>query len=263
MTIALGIRPARSDDYAAFAHLQPQMGSGDPTPGEEAWLSNIAPGTLVATLADKVAGYCFWQEYDDTGYVRNVVVDSTARRMGIGRALMRATAAHLRARGKTSWRLNVKPDNVAAIALYASMGMQTAYAGKAFLLPWRAVASLPSYGAAISVARADRDAALEAAFALPAGQLARSRLIGRTIFEASDSTAILGFADFNPRFPGAFPFRVVDPRVARDLLTAMRALVPADDAVNLTVEDDEPLAILFLQAGARLRMEILHMVGGL
>ena len=260
------VRPATPDDYEAFASLCPQMGSDDPTPSEEIWRSTMVSGTRVAMIGSGVVGYCYFQELADGGYVRNVVVDVAARRRGVGRALMQAAAEELLAHGKTSWRLNVKPDNEAAIRLYEWFGMRTAYAGKAFLLPWRAVAAMPSYGATVKLAGPDRDTVLEDAFTLPRGQLTRSRQTGRTIFEAIADNApssILGLADFNPRFPGAFPFRVVDPRVARDLLTAMRALVPDDQAVNLIAEDDEPLAALFMEAGATLRMNILHMVGPL
>ncbi len=260
------VRPATADDYAAFAGLAPQVGSGDPTPAADVWTSSMLPGSRVATLGGQVVGYCYFQEYADSGYVRNVVVDQAARRRGVGRALMNAVAQHLRARGKTTWRLNVKPDNVAAIALYTDLGLRAAYTAKAFRLPWQCALGLPSYGAAVRAVDADRDADLEDAFALPRGQLTRSRQMGRTIFEArpADATSpTLGLADFNPRFPGAFPFRVVDPRVARDLLTAMRVLVPNDEVVNLSTENDEALAALLLQVGAILRMEILHMVGPL
>ena len=266
LTEAIVVRAATADDYADFARLSPQVGSGDPTPAEEAWRSTMVPGTRVAAIGERVVGYCYFQELTDSGYVRNVVDDAAARRRGAGRALMQATADELRARGKTTWRLNVKPDNAGAIALYAAFGMKAAYLGKAFFLRWRHLADLPSYGATINVAGAERDVALEDAFALPRGQLARSRSAGRTIFEALGAGApgaILGVADFNPRFPGAFPFRVVDPRVARDLLAAMRALVPADEAVYLTTEDNEPLADLLVRTGATLRMEVLHMVGPL
>ena len=267
LTEAIAVRPATAEDYAAFAGLFPQVGSGDPTPSEETWRATMVAATRVATIGDRVVGYCLFQELADCGYIRNVVVDAGARRRGAGRALMQAAAEELRAHGKTTWRLNVKPDNVTAIALYEAFGMQTAYASRSFLLPWRRVADLPAYGATVSVAGTERDVLLEDAFALPRGQLTRSRSMGRTIFEARGAAGepppILGVADFNPRFPGAFPFRVVDPRVARDLLTAMRALVPADEAVHLTAEDDEALAALLLEAGATLRFTILHMVGRL
>jgi ribosomal protein S18 acetylase RimI-like enzyme len=262
---AVTLRPATPDDYAAFVRLCPELGTGDPIPAADVWASAIAPTTLLAALADRVMAYCHFQEYDDTGYVRALVVDPANRRQGAGRILLTAVADRLRTRGKTSWRLNVKPDNVAAIALYSSLGLRANYLAKSFRLPWSVVDGLPSLGAVVKTLAPDRDALLEDCFLLPRGQLTVSRRLGRALFEAvaPDGQAMLGLAVFNPSFPGAFPFRVADPRVARDLLTAMRLMVPNDHSVNLVVEDDERLAALLFQAGAVLNLEILHMVGAL
>jgi ribosomal protein S18 acetylase RimI-like enzyme len=259
------LRPATTDDYAAFVRLCPELGTGDPIPPAGVWASTIAPTTLVATLADRVVAYCHFQEYDDTGYVRALVVDPAIRRQGAGRILLTAVVDRLRARGKTSWRLNVKPDNVAAIALYSSLGLRPNYLAKSFRLPWSGFHRLPSFGAVVKTLASERDAAVEDCFSLPRGQLTVSRRLGRVLFEAvaRGDEASLGLAVFNPSFPGAFPFRVVDPRVARDLLDAMRLLVPNDHSVNLVAEDDERLAALLLQAGAVLNLEILHMTGAL
>jgi hypothetical protein len=43
----------------------------------------------------------------------------------------------------------------------------------------------------------------------------------------------------------------------------MRVLVPSDEAVHLSVEDDEALIALLLQVGAIDRMAIMHMIGPL
>lgn len=267
LTSACTVRPATVDDHAAFARLALELGTGDPIPTADVWAATIMAGTRVATIDGRVVGYCYFQAYHDAGYVRALAVDPAARRRGVARALMRVAADELRAQGLTSWRLNVKPDNVAALALYRSLGLQPAYLAKALQLPWRCLPQLPRYGAAVRVAGADRDAALGNAFALPRGQLTQSRAIGRTIFEAvpADQSAapILGLANFNPHFPGAFPFRTADPRVAGDLLDAMRALVPDDQRVYLTVEDDQPLAALLLSVGAISRMDIVHLLGPL
>ena len=262
---AVTLRLATADDYAAFVRLCPELGTGDPIPAADVWAATIAPTTLVATLADCVMAYCHFQEYDDTGYVRALVVDPANRRQGTGRILLTTVADHLRSRGKTFWRLNVKPDNVAAIALYSSLGLRANYLAKSFRLPWSRLDDLPSFGAVVKTLTPDRDAPSEDCFSLPRGQLTVSRRLGRVLFEAvaPDGQASLGLAVFNPSFPGAFPFRVVDPRVARDLLTAMRLLVPNDPSVNLVVEDDEALAALLLRAGALLNLEILHMKGAL
>jgi ribosomal protein S18 acetylase RimI-like enzyme len=105
----LGVRRATPDDYPSFSRLFPELLVDDPIPGLEIWASRFVPSTWVATRADQVLGYCYIQEYLDTGYVRNIVVAPVARRTGVGRALMEAAADELRSHGKRSWCLNVKP----------------------------------------------------------------------------------------------------------------------------------------------------------
>jgi GNAT superfamily N-acetyltransferase len=258
-------RPAAGDDYVDFVRLCPELRTDDPIPARDVWESAIAPATWVATMRDRVVAYCYVQEFVDTGYVRHVVVDPAVRRQGVGRLLLTTVTERLRAHGKRFWRLNVKPDNVAAIALYNALGLQAKYLGKTFRLPWSALDVLPSCGAVAKALAPPRDVALEDRFSLPRGQLTESRRLGRTVFEAMSPVgeSILGLAVFNVSFPGAFPFRVVDPRVARDLLTAMRLMVPDHETVTLVTEDDEALATLLLQVGAVLKMEIVHMTGTL
>jgi ribosomal protein S18 acetylase RimI-like enzyme len=259
------LRLAAADDYPAFVRLCPELRTDDPIATLAAWTTGIAPATWVATIQDQVVGYCYVQEYSDTGYVRHVVVDPAVRRQGVGRTLMTTVADRLRAHGKKFWRLNVKPDNVAAIALYTGMGLQAKYRAKSFRLPWKGFQKIPLFGATVRVVTPERDVALEDFFSLPRGQLTESRRLGRALFEAmtADGLSPVGLSAFNPSFPGAFPFRVVDPRVAGDLLAAMRVMVPDDETVNLVAEDDEPLAALLLQVGADLKMEIVHMTGAL
>jgi len=126
----LSIRRARHDGYDAFCRLFPELLVDDPVPGLEAWTSLLSPSTWVATVDGEVLGYCYLQEYVETGYVRHVVVAPTARKRGLGRALMRSAAEYLRSRGKQSWRLNVRPSNQAARALYDRMGMHAKYLAK-------------------------------------------------------------------------------------------------------------------------------------
>jgi ribosomal protein S18 acetylase RimI-like enzyme len=259
------VRRASPDDYLAFSGLFPDLEVDDPVPGPEIWASAFVPSTWVAARGEEVLGYCYVQEYADTGYVRNVVVAPKARRRGVGRALMNATAEQLRLHGKRSWRLNVKPDNRAALALYARVGMQTQYSAKALRLPWAACESIPIGSAVVREPSPDRDADLEGLFTLPRGQLASARSLGRRLFEAVSSAGerSIGLAVFDPRIPGAFPFRVMEIDAVTPLLTAMRPHVQQHDHVNLVAEDDEWLAALLVSAGASVREEILHLQGTL
>jgi ribosomal protein S18 acetylase RimI-like enzyme len=261
----LVVRNATLDDYLAFSRLFPELLVDDPVPGLDVWVSALVPSTWIAARDGEVLGYCYFHEYAETGYVRNIVVAPTERGRGVGRALMQATAEHLRLHGKTSWRLNVKPDNRAALALYDRMGMHTKYSAKSLRLPWAASNSLPVGNAVVRALTSDRDAALEDLLDLPCGQLAAARGLGRILLEAisSNGKRSVGLAVFDPKFPGAFPFRVKEIDAVTPLLTAMRQHVPTDEHVTLVAEDDARLAELLESVGASLRHETLHMEGAL
>ena len=72
-----------------------------------------------------------------------------------------------------------------------------------------------------------------------------------------------GFASFDPDFPGAYPFRVARPGLARPLLVALRPHARPDTIMQLVIEDDEPLYHRLLAVGAALRLEIAHLRGDL
>lgn len=259
------VRRAASEDYPGFARLFPELLVDDPVPGPGVWASTFVPSTWVAARGAEVLGYCYCQKYAASGYVRNVVVAPQARQAGVGRALMQATADELRAHGKSSWCLNVKPDNEAALALYRSVGLQPKYRACSFRFSWTALGALPAGAAPVQALGPERDAALEALFDLPGGQLASARAIGRILLEAvtTDRAAPLGLAVFDPKFPGAFPFRVTSLDAVAPLLQAMRQHVPADDYVNLVAEDDERLMALLASVGADPRHQIVHLAGAL
>jgi ribosomal protein S18 acetylase RimI-like enzyme len=119
------IRRASPEDYDAFCALFPELQVDDPIPNRDTWNAALAPSTWVATQNGQVVGYCYIQEYLDTGYVRNIVTAPSARRSGVATSLMHEVAGHLHSRGKRWRRLNVKRDNLPARALYDKLGMQT------------------------------------------------------------------------------------------------------------------------------------------
>jgi ribosomal-protein-alanine N-acetyltransferase len=261
---AVAIRLAAPGDYAAFARLFPELGVDDPLPTAEVWASALVPYTHVATAAGEVLGYCYTQEYDDTGYVRHLVVAPAARRRGVGRALMDATAAHLRAAGRTGWRLNVGAANEAARALYVRLGLRVLYTSTPLRVPWTCLAALPDKGAAVRELPAARDAEIERLFALPRGQLGPARAMKRLVLGAfADGGACIGLAVFAPALPGAFPFRALDPIAVRPLLQAMRPRVEGRPYVHLVIEGDDALVSLLVAAGAEPRGEFLHFGGAL
>lgn len=259
--MGISTRPAREDDYVVFARLQPQLGTPDPVPSRARWQNEICAQTLLAERDGVVVGYVFGQALRDTGYVRNVVTDAPARGQGVGAALMRAIAARFRASGCGRWCLNVKPDNVPALALYEGLGMSRAYRACMMQVPWSEIVRLPSppAGVVARAALASDDGALEAAFDLAAGQIAYARDHGWVVLCLDDAA---GVACFNPAFPGAFPFRARALDGASALLAGMRPhALPEHDYVRVMVEDDDAMRDALRAIGAKVALETLHLRG--
>jgi GNAT superfamily N-acetyltransferase len=262
------IRPARISDYEAFARLFPELGVDDPVPAASRWEAEMATNTLVAERGGAVVGYAFFQLLHGAGYIRHVVVSPAARRGGIGVQLMAAVAAKMRAFGARQWHLNVKPDNVAAIRLYESLGMRRQYESSALRLPWRCLDRLPNPSIAVRAApiSSAEEAQVEVAMKLVSGQLADARgREGRLLMQLRDGSGrVAGVAIFDPGFPGAFPFRVAAPALAGALLRELCVHArPEHDFIQIVTEDDRPLRDLLVSVGATVHLDFLHFEGAL
>src|SRR5262249_43984798 len=127
------------------------------------------------------------------------------------------------AKGATAWHLNVKADNVAAIRLYERLGFRRRYESSAMRIDWARVERLPATALEAAVIAPDNDAGVEQAMGFVPGTLATARAKGEAVLLElrTDSGAVCGAAVFDPGFPGAFPFRVLEPSLAPALLRAM------------------------------------------
>lgn len=262
------IHPAEPRDHADFARFFVELGHDDAVPEPARWELEFMPHTFFLEEAGAKVGYAYVEHFGESGYVRHVVVDKEKRGTGVGRALMVAIAARLRARGARAWELNVMRGNVPAIALYAAFGMREQYSTFVVRLDWSAVNALPRPGLAVqaSLVEPSDDAEVEQRFGLPRGQPARFRALpGQVLARLADAAGrTLAFARFDPSFPGAFPFRVSDTSHVRGLLEALRPHARATDTwIQLVIEDHAPSAALLLERGARLMFEIIHMQGDL
>jgi len=261
------VRAATPDDYGAFVRLFPELETGDPLVPPETWLAEMMPCTLLLELSGEVVAYGYTVILGDKAYVRHVVVAKEARGRGLGRALMRAIAREARASGSTRWCLNVKIDNTPAVRLYEAVGMKVAYASTPMSIRWDAAAGLPSEeGIEAAIVAPDEDAAIERAFGLPSGRIAEARAragwVVLRLFDPADRATSLGIACFNPAFPGAFPFRVARPTLARPLLEAMKPhALPAFEHVGIVMEDDPETKRALVDAGATIRFELVNMEG--
>ncbi|MCY2959266.1 MAG: GNAT family N-acetyltransferase [Planctomycetota bacterium] len=266
-TPALRIVPAAREHHPDFARFFAGLELDDPVPDVERWAAEMAPWTFFLAEGETLVGYAFSEVYGERAYVRHVVVAPDARGRGVGRALMRELSSRFRAAGASRWELNVKRDNHAAIALYGRCGMRPLYATTVVRLDWAALARLPGTARPL-VARAvepEQDRDVEAAFRLPDGKLARLRALeGTVLAQLVERGAVVAFARFNPSFPGCFPFRVAAPELARPLIESLAAHArPGDAWIQLVIEDDDATAAMFLAAGARTYLEIVHMSGAI
>jgi ribosomal protein S18 acetylase RimI-like enzyme len=259
--MSLSIRPATDDDFALYVRLVPELGVDDPPAVLEKWQATQRDDTLIAERAGEPLGLVWWQRLDGSGYVRQLITAPAARRLGVGRALMQDVAWRLSAAGCKTWRLNVKPHNTAAIALYRALGFHREYGSASFKVDWPLLERLPA-GPTARILDAAEDLALEQALGLPPGQVSNDRRLGRVLLTVGPPYP--GFASFNPDYPGSFPFRARSPEVARALLEAMRAHSrPGATYAGVVVENDDALAATLKAAGALLRMEFDNYAGTL
>jgi len=253
------IRPARPDDYDTFVTLFAELASGDPIPERARFIEEIAPGMIVAE--DETAlGYAYFQTHDGDCHVRHLVTAPGARRRGVGRALLRAVRERA---GAATWRLNVKRDNAAALALYESEGFSIVYASSAFRLDAPALARIESRGdLQLRALGPSEDASVERALGLRAGLIALGRVRKREPIALEERGALAGASVLDARLPGAFPFRVTRPDLAAPF-ARMLADRAGRDHLFLTAEDQPDVAAALAHAGATLRFDMFHMSGAI
>lgn len=252
------LRPARSDDYDTFVALFAELEAGDPVPDRARFVEEIAP-TMIVAEDEGALGYAHFHAHEGDCHVRHLVTAPGARRRGVGRALLRAVRE--RARGCATWRLNVKRDNAAALALYESEGFAIVYASSAFRIDAPALARIESPGdLQLRAFDPAEDAAIETALRLRAGVLALGRVRKREPIALEERGALAGASVLDARYPGAFPFRVTRPDLAAPF-ARMLADRAGRDHLFLTAEDQPAVAAALAAVGAVLRFEMFHMQG--
>ena len=272
----LAVRAAVPEDYGVFALLFPELWVEERPLEKDRWEREMMATTLIAeagsgdlpagALPRRSVGYAYFQIIRDTAYVRHVVTAPEARQRGVGKALMIAIARRALAHSPpcSSWCLNVRPDNVAAVTLYERMGMTRAFATRALRVAWTTVDTRQTLHDARVLARVitpEDDARVEPATKLLSGQLAVARKMeGRVLIGLFDEDIVLGATVFDPTFPGAYPFRVARPELALVLLDALRPYVrKGDPLVNVVVEGQPDVADALIAAGATVKLDTVHM----
>ncbi|MBA3453100.1 MAG: GNAT family N-acetyltransferase [Deltaproteobacteria bacterium] len=249
-------------DYEAFASLWTELGLDETPPPRERFAAEIVHTTIVDERDGSVDGYVQFHTLGTIGYVRQLVVSERARGHGNGTRLMLHAAAALRAAGVAEWHLNVKTGNTPAIRLYEQLGLRAEHTSTALRLPWSILFGLPFEPATALPVTPEEDDDLERGLGLLAGQIAMARRRTSHVLRqlrAADCAPV-GFASFDPDFPGARIFRVARPTLAATLLRALRPHAQHDH-LALVIDDDESVTELLVTHGAIVKLRLLHYVG--
>lgn len=79
---------------------------------------------LTARLDGEIVGYCGLMQSFDEGEITNVAVRKSARRHGVAAAMLERLLLEGAQRGITSFLLEVRRSNAAAMALYEKLGFE-------------------------------------------------------------------------------------------------------------------------------------------
>jgi len=249
----LEIRAATPADHPSFLRLVDMLVPDEPMVLGPRFEREFMPTTLIAESAGNCVGYTYFRVHPDRGHLGHLVIAPEARRTGVGRALVTAAIARLKAAGSTQITLNVRPANTAARALYESFGLKPIRTNRALKLLWT---SVPTEGPAATAIEVTHDAALEDEFELAAGTFAMYRAKADRIFLRCED----GVTIYDTAYGGSATFKARSLEAAWTLLRGIRATAsPTAEHVLLSLEDNLELTNALLAAGAALRMETLFM----
>ena len=121
------MRLARPEDSKDILRIYEQSLSGLDDEGIEWYMSLLKARTrdsifLVALVDRKVVGFIQAYHNGNKGYVEALAVDPRYRNMGIGSTLLSEVERRLKKRGVKIVRLNVKYNNLKALAFYLKRG---------------------------------------------------------------------------------------------------------------------------------------------
>ena len=125
---SLDIRAAEPGDLDAILALEIAVFSTDRLSRRSLRAFILSPHRplIVATADGALAGYALVALHKRASAARlySIAVDQRNGRRGVGRALMAACENYAAAHGRRTLRLEVRPDNAAAIALYERLGFR-------------------------------------------------------------------------------------------------------------------------------------------
>jgi len=256
---------ATAADYRAFVRLFPELAVPDPLPSAERFAKVIAPQAIFARDGDTIVGYAWSRPRGERLHVVHVITDPAHRRRGVGRALMLELSQRAQVAGLRRWMLNVKPENVAALELYAECGMKVVLECVQLRLAWTNIAKLPKPPAntAIHTLAPSDDSRVEDALGLAPGDFSTCRAFpGRVFLGASGDGVPLACVVFDPAYPGAPVLRARSPGHARAVLEGLLPHAPPQhERLFMLLEGDPALESTLVGVGAEVTMRMLRMEG--
>jgi GNAT superfamily N-acetyltransferase len=254
-------RAATPDDYGLFTHFFAALEAPGPIPNRD-WWERSYNDALFVEEAGTAIGYAFaYRLGRELGHVAHVVVDEPWRGRGLGRVVMDAVKERLQALGCVRWSLYVMQQNLPAVALYRSCGMRITSPVDEVLIATDDMRTLPDDPTVrVEPLGVADDAAVERAFALPEGRIARvRRLPGRTFFVARRDETTVGTISFEESTRTTPFLCATSPAVARALVE----VAATEGDVRLFVHNDVALCQALVAAGGRVVRHMLQMEGQL
>lgn len=106
---------------------------------------------LVASIGEKLVGYCGFLQVLDEADITNVAVDAACRKCGVGERMLLELLKAGEDRGVRAFTLEVRESNLAALALYQKIGFETCGVRKNFydfpkenaVIMWKYLQSFP------------------------------------------------------------------------------------------------------------------------
>jgi ribosomal-protein-alanine acetyltransferase len=124
--MAADIRPARASDVDALLAIENVVFQTDRLSGRSfrRLVDSRSAAVLIAETGKRVAGYCIvlFRKTSSAARLYSIAAAPDLSGQGIGRALIAVAEGEATKRGRRSLRLEVREDNVRAIAIYRRAG---------------------------------------------------------------------------------------------------------------------------------------------
>ncbi|MCF2143907.1 MAG: GNAT family N-acetyltransferase [Candidatus Heimdallarchaeota archaeon] len=205
-------------------------------------------------------GYYRIAIYGREGHIQTIGVHPDYRRKGVGSHLLERSIYQLEKSGCTSYFLYVQTNNTPAINLYKKYGFQGETKSWQFVIPFDLLPNKPR-GKCRHVEWGEIQL-LSLRFNVNPLQI--QQYFGKKeqyvlVYEMLGQQ--LGFARFNPAFPGAFPFILKDPNYFLDMVAILKSYISQKNftEMKITFENQSRLVNYLKEQKIQLNYSLLKM----